>query len=64
MHHSRSLTGSGRNDRAKCVESGHEFNQTTQITGIVLTKLDGSGKGGIVLAIRNELYMFRSSWSA
>ncbi|OAU13291.1 cell division protein FtsY, partial [Lacticaseibacillus rhamnosus] len=33
-----------------------EFNQTTQITGIVLTKLDGSGKGGIVLAIRNELH--------
>ena len=33
------------------------FNQTTQITGIVLTKLDGSGKGGIVLAIRNELHV-------
>ena len=34
-----------------------EFNQTTQITGIVLTKLDGSGKGGIVLAIRTELHV-------
>ena len=34
-----------------------EFNQTTQITGLVLTKLDGSGKGGIVLAIRNELHV-------
>ena len=34
-----------------------EFNQTTQITGIVLTKLDGSGKGDIVLAIRNELHV-------
>ncbi|MEO3720905.1 signal recognition particle-docking protein FtsY [Lacticaseibacillus paracasei] len=34
-----------------------EFNQTTKITGIVLTKLDGSGKGGIVLAIRNELHV-------
>lgn len=34
-----------------------EFNQTTQITGIVLTKLDGSGKGGIVLAIRNDLHL-------
>ena len=34
-----------------------EFNQTTQITGIVLTKLEGSGKGGIVLAIRNELHV-------
>ncbi len=34
-----------------------EFNQTTQVTGIVLTKLDGSGKGGIVLAIRNDLHV-------
>ncbi|WP_179395568.1 signal recognition particle-docking protein FtsY [Lacticaseibacillus absianus] len=34
-----------------------EFNQTTSISGIVLTKLDGSGKGGIVLAIRNELHV-------
>jgi fused signal recognition particle receptor len=25
------------------------------VTGIVLTKLDGTAKGGIVLAIRNEL---------
>lgn len=34
-----------------------EFNQTTQMTGLVLTKLDGSGKGGIVLAVRNELHV-------
>ncbi|WP_203663620.1 signal recognition particle-docking protein FtsY [Lacticaseibacillus sp. 53-4] len=34
-----------------------EFNQTTKISGIVLTKLDGSGKGGIVLAIRNSLHV-------
>ncbi|WP_225047508.1 signal recognition particle-docking protein FtsY [Lacticaseibacillus kribbianus] len=34
-----------------------EFNQTTKVSGIVLTKLDGSGKGGIVLAIRNELHV-------
>lgn len=31
------------------------FNQATKISGIVLTKLDGTAKGGIVLAIRNEL---------
>lgn len=31
------------------------FKQVTNITGIVLTKLDGTAKGGIVLAIRNEL---------
>jgi len=31
------------------------FNEVTKITGIVLTKLDGTAKGGIVLAIRDEL---------
>ncbi|NBJ68431.1 signal recognition particle-docking protein FtsY [Roseburia sp. 1XD42-34] len=31
------------------------FAEATNVTGIVLTKLDGTAKGGIVLAIRNEL---------
>ncbi|EGL82585.1 signal recognition particle-docking protein FtsY [Caldalkalibacillus thermarum TA2.A1] len=31
------------------------FNEATGITGIVLTKLDGTAKGGIVIAISNEL---------
>lgn len=31
------------------------FNEVTDISGIVLTKLDGTAKGGIVLAIREEL---------
>ncbi|WP_052000331.1 signal recognition particle-docking protein FtsY [Gracilibacillus boraciitolerans] len=31
------------------------FSQTTDVSGIVLTKLDGTAKGGIVLAIRKEL---------
>ncbi|CAH0149664.1 signal recognition particle-docking protein FtsY [Priestia megaterium] len=31
------------------------FSEVTNVTGIVLTKLDGTAKGGIVLAIRNEL---------
>lgn len=31
------------------------FNETTDITGIVLTKLDGTAKGGIVLSICNTL---------
>ena len=34
-----------------------EFNQTAQMTGLVLTKLDGSGKGGVILAVRNELHV-------
>lgn len=32
-----------------------QFKETTDVTGIVLTKLDGTAKGGIVLAIRKEL---------
>jgi len=31
------------------------FSEVTNITGIILTKLDGTAKGGIVLAIRNKL---------
>ncbi|RKQ37456.1 signal recognition particle-docking protein FtsY [Oceanobacillus halophilus] len=31
------------------------FSEATDVTGIVLTKLDGTAKGGIVLAIRHEL---------
>ncbi|MDD6386376.1 signal recognition particle-docking protein FtsY [Lactobacillus equicursoris] len=32
-----------------------EFDKTTKLTGLVLTKLDGSSKGGVVLAIRHEM---------
>ncbi|SDJ72963.1 signal recognition particle-docking protein FtsY [Sediminibacillus albus] len=31
------------------------FSEATDVSGIVLTKLDGTAKGGIVLAIRNEM---------
>lgn len=33
------------------------FKEATDVTGIVLTKLDGTAKGGIVLAIRSELHL-------
>ncbi|MBQ2800931.1 MAG: signal recognition particle-docking protein FtsY [Lachnospiraceae bacterium] len=32
-----------------------EFSEVTNITGIVLTKLDGTAKGGIAIAIQSEL---------
>ncbi|MBA2283476.1 MAG: signal recognition particle-docking protein FtsY [Acidimicrobiia bacterium] len=32
-----------------------EFTEAVEVTGVVLTKLDGSAKGGIVLAIQHEL---------
>ena len=31
------------------------FKEATDVTGVILTKLDGTSKGGIVLAIRHEL---------
>lgn len=33
------------------------FKEATNVTGIVLTKLDGTAKGGIVIAIRNKLHI-------
>lgn len=32
-----------------------EFHQAVGLTGIIMTKLDGSGKGGVVVAIQKEL---------
>lgn len=36
------------------VQQAAQFKEAADITGIVLTKLDGTAKGGIVLAIKNE----------
>ena len=44
-----STVGQNALDQAKT------FHQFTPITGIILTKLDGSAKGGIVVAIQNQL---------
>ncbi len=37
------------------VNQAREFKDAADITGIVLTKLDGTPKGGVVIAIREEL---------
>lgn len=37
------------------VNQAREFKAVTDITGIVLTKLDGTAKGGVVIQIINEL---------
>ena len=37
------------------VNQAKEFKNAAQITGLVLTKLDGTAKGGIVFSIKNEL---------
>ena len=36
------------------VQQAIQFKEAADITGIMLTKLDGTAKGGIVLAIKND----------
>ena len=37
------------------IQQAKEFHAASGLTGIIVTKLDGSGKGGCVVAIQNEL---------
>jgi fused signal recognition particle receptor len=37
------------------LSQAREFHQAIGLTGLIVTKLDGSGKGGIVVAIQDEL---------
>jgi fused signal recognition particle receptor len=37
------------------MQQAKTFGQAVNVSGIVLTKLDGTAKGGIVIAIRHEL---------
>jgi fused signal recognition particle receptor len=37
------------------IAQARAFTEAVEISGIVLTKTDGSAKGGIVLAVREEL---------
>ncbi len=40
---------------SNALHQAREFHQAVQLTGIIVTKLDGSGKGGCIVAIQNEL---------
>ncbi len=37
------------------VNQARQFNEVADLTGIILTKLDGTAKGGIVISITDEL---------
>jgi fused signal recognition particle receptor len=37
------------------IQQAREFTRTIPVDGLVLTKLDGTAKGGVVLAIAREL---------
>jgi fused signal recognition particle receptor len=39
------------------LNQAREFNKTVPLTGLVITKLDGTSKGGAVLAIQKELQL-------
>ena len=39
---------------ANVLSQAREFSKTTGVTGLVLTKLDGTGKGGMVVALHQE----------
>lgn len=40
---------------ANALQQAKEFHAAANLTGIICTKLDGSGKGGVIVAIQNEL---------
>ena len=40
---------------SNALSQAREFHQAVGLTGLIVTKLDGSGKGGIVIAIQEEL---------
>jgi fused signal recognition particle receptor len=40
---------------SNALSQAREFHQAIGLTGLIVTKLDGSGKGGIVIAIQEEL---------
>ena len=50
-----SSAGSRRHHRPERPEPGPRILEPAGVTGIVLTKLDGTAKGGIVVAIAREL---------
>ena len=40
---------------SNALAQAREFHQAVGLTGLIVTKLDGSGKGGVVVSIQNEL---------
>ena len=40
---------------SNALAQAREFHAAVDLTGLIVTKLDGSGKGGVVIAIQHEL---------
>jgi fused signal recognition particle receptor len=39
------------------VQQAIEFSKVTEVTGLILTKMDGTAKGGVALAIASKLHI-------
>lgn len=39
------------------LSQAHLFHQSTKLDGVILTKMDGTGRGGIIVAIADELHV-------
>lgn len=39
------------------LQQARSFNQTTEVTGVILTKLDSSARGGMAFAVQQELHV-------
>jgi fused signal recognition particle receptor len=42
---------------SNAVNQAKEFSSVAELTGLVLTKLDGSGKGGMAVALHREFHL-------
>ena len=40
---------------SNALAQARQFNEATELSGLIVTKLDGSGKGGVIVSIANEM---------
>ena len=55
MHYRETLVVLDGTTGQNALAQAKEFNEVADITGIILTKMDGTAKGGIAVAIQSEL---------
>ena len=55
MSNANAVSSINTQQAADALQQAKEFNDVAEITGIVLTKMDGTAKGGIAVAIHAEL---------
>ena len=53
----RDNINAAKNEAAPTLNQAKEFHEATNVDGVILTKMDGSAKGGIAIAIESELHI-------